>query len=239
MKIRLLLAILASGLTLSLRADAIDLSAHAGYTTVGMGSFNKYNEKFWGYDSSGGVSDITNGYVVGLDASTHRLTGPWLALGLRGEYLQTNEAQLNDTASTIYFNNMGTLSSLLIGAKIDATGGPLGLDLGLGAWIGGGYGTMGQFNAMSHSGPVQSGVYSGTCLQGEFEASVGYHLSPRIGFQFTGGWRWADFTSLSDGGQPLYEQGPYNGIYSPQKALNPVNVDFSGATAQGSVNLSF
>jgi hypothetical protein len=235
----LLAALLAAAACGTARAGLLDLSAHAGYTTVAMGSFNKYNDKFWGYDSSGSNSDITNGYVVGLDASTHRLTPPWLALGLRGEYLQTNEARLDDTASNIYYNNMGTLTSLLVGAKIDAPGGPWGVDLGLGAWVGAGYGTMDQFNANSQSGPVQSGVYSGISLQGELEGSLTYHLSQRLGFQFTGGWRWADFSSLGDGGQPLYEQGPYNGIYSAQRSLNPVNVDFSGATAQGSVNVSF
>ena len=189
MQKRLLLAVLASVVALSLRADAIDLSAHAGYTTVSMGSFNKYNEKFWGYDSSGTVSDITNGYVVGLDASTKRLTGPWLSLGLRGEYLQTNESVLNNTSSNIYYNNMGTLSSLLVGAKIDASGGPLGVTLGLGAWVGAGYGTMGQFHAYSASGPVQSGLFTGICPEGQLEGSASWKLGNRVGLQFTGGWR--------------------------------------------------
>jgi hypothetical protein len=236
----LILAAALAALGTSAHAALIDVSAHAGYTTLSLGDFNNGTSAMWGWDGDGFQQTIHSGYVVGLDACTQRLTHwDWLSLGLRGEYLQSNEGQVNEPSGGYYFQNMGTLTSLLVGGKFSLPSSVPGLELGLGAWIGGGYATMSQSAAFtsgySFSAPIQSGLFDGELLEGQLEGTMKYALNQRVSLVLTGGWRWADAPELKDGSTPLCSPESYT--FGGPAA--PVNVDFSGATAQGSVGYSF
>jgi hypothetical protein len=236
----LILAAALAALGTAAHAGLIDVDAHAGYTTLSLGDFNKATSAFWGWDGDGAQQTIHSGYVVGVDACTQRLTHwDWLSLGLRGEYLQSNEGQVNEPSGGYYFQNMGTLTSLLVGGKFALPSSLPGLELGLGAWIGGGYATMSQSAAYTSNyhfnRTIQTGLFDGELLEGQLEGSLRVALSPRVGLAFTGGWRWADAPELKDGATVLCvpESYTFGGAYAP------VNVDFSGATAQGAVDFTF
>ena len=236
----LILAAALAALGTAAHADLLDVSAHGGYTTLSLDDFNRATSALWGWDGDGFQQTIHSGYVVGLDVCTRHLTRlDWLSVGLRGEYLQSNEGQVNEPSGHYYVQNMGTLSSILVGGKFSLPSSVPGLQLGLGAWIGGGYATMGQAVAYapgySFSRKIQSGLFIGDLLEGQLEGSLKYALSSRVGLSFNGGWRWADAPQLKNGGTPLYYHESYLFGGSPA----PVNVDYSGATAQGSVDFAF
>jgi hypothetical protein len=239
MKKLILAALAASLMAASGRADTVDLSAHAGFTSLSMGNFNKANSAFWGWSGVGHVNELDSGFIVGLDATTKRLTRfDWLDLGLRGEYLQSDLA-VNDSLASggnkSYVSDQANLGGLLIGAKAEAPFVDDRLTAGLGLWAGMGYATMAQAVGYSQSA-LSNGVYTTYLPVGEAEASLRYRLGSRWSLTASTGWRWADAASLKDSrGVPLYQdlQLWKYGVKSP------LNVDYSGATAQGAASYSF
>lgn len=232
-------AVVASAGVLS--ADVVDLNFHAGYTSFAMGTLNKSNAYLNGWEAVDHADLLDSGFVVGVDEGSRRFT-PWdaLELGLREEYLQSNSAEMKSLTGTypdrLDFTDQATLTNVLVGAKLDTPFLDSALTLGWGAWIGYGYAALDQ-NVRYNGNPasIQAGLFSSMLLVGELESSATYRIGSHIGLTFTGGWRWADAPSLSSHGTPLYDNYQYwlNGKDHRE------NVDFSGATAQGAVNVYF
>lgn len=229
------------------------LSFHAGYTTVQMADLNRANAALWGFfdTSSGSENGIHDGLVLGLDYVRPGWSPwAWLPLGFRAEYLRTgaSTAHMFNTIGNqpidFTVQDQGSLSSLLVGGgfKTDAADIP-GLSLGLNAWVGYGYAEMDQtvanVSTYAFSQPMASDSYFGLVFEGQLEGSVSYQFAPNARVFGSGGWRWANAASLRDGGgNPLVENLPADGYYGSQ-ANAPVNVDYSGITAQGGISLQF
>lgn len=240
MRKAVLAAVLSAVAVGPLNADILEITPHAGYTSVSMGQFNHYNDVMWGWDGDGYNRVLSSAYVVGLDVTTHRLTPwEWLDLGVRGEYLDTNLGEMNEPSAQLDYTDQGSLSSAEVGATVDAPTSLGGLHLGLGAWIGAGYGTMEQNVRLntnkSPAAPVSDGLFTATNLVGELEGSLKYMITPKLSLSFTGGWRWADMGVMKSHGTPLTEM---ENTWL-EWTNNPVNVDFSGVTAQGALTYGF
>jgi len=239
----LALAWAASG---ALRAGLLELDPHAGYTTVSMGDLNHANAAIYGWYPSDHAESLSSGYVAGLDLTTSHLTRvEALKLGIRAEYLRTNPAEMKDVtliahqSDALDYVDQGNLASVLLGGKLSAPYLSDRLLIGLGAWAGCGYGTLDQsvtFDGNQGTNLLPSGVYTSLLLVGELEATLRWRLSQRLALDFSGGWRWADAGSMRDSkGAPLYNAEQY---WELNKTA-PVDVDFSGATAQGGLNIAF
>jgi hypothetical protein len=234
-----LLAVVISG---PAKASLLDLSVHGGFTTVNMSGVNQSNDKLWGWSIEGGEqTPLSTGFVVGLDATTRRLSPwSWLVPGLRVEYLQTNPGLLvmqSGATADDYVLNKGSLTSALLGVQTDAPFLADGLRAGLGAWGGYAYGTLSQrITAQDGTDPMQQGLYMAGLFQAELEGSLNYQLPWHMKLQASAGWRWADAPQMKDDqGVPLGDN-----LEHYRNGTNfPVNVDFSGATASGGVSYSF
>jgi len=234
-----LLAI-ALGLAFTSSLPALDLSFHGGYTSFAMADLNHANASLVGYEAEPYSQPIQSGFVAGADLCSPLPGAPdWLQVGLRYEYLQSNTAELkNDNTNgvgDVDFTDQARLNNLLVGGKASVPFALKGMTAGIGAWAGYGYAELDQHAKMDNS-PIQAGLFMGSLLVAELETSIGYNIGKRIHLDFTGGWRWADAGFLyDDTHQPLY-----NALDIYENSLNtPVNVDYSGATAQGSVSVSF
>jgi hypothetical protein len=242
MRKTLLAAALGLALGSPLSALSLDASVHGGFTTFNMGDLNRSNATLMGWDLAPYSQDISSGYVVGMDWVT-RAWSPLAGMtwGLRTEYLQSNLAEMKNYPNdvTLVMTDQASLTDALVGANLAVPAGTSGLTVGVGAWLGYGLGVMNQHKTYdggsSRSIRIQSGAFSDTILVGELETSLGYDLTPHWGVSFTGGWRWADAPEVKSGsealddGSTLWEFG----------RKTPVNVDFGGATAQGSVHYRF
>jgi hypothetical protein len=236
---RKILLATALGLAFTSTLPALDLSFHGGYTSFAMADLNRANASLVGYEAEPYSQPIQSGFVVGADLCSPLPGAPeWLQLGLRYEYLQSNLAELKNDSSgigNVDFTDQAQEHNFLVGGKATAPFILQGLTAGLGAWAGYAYATLDQHATMNNS-PLQSGLFMGSMLVAELETSVGYSLGKRIHLGLTGGWRWADAGYLyDDAHQPLYDSLQ---IYE-MSVKAPVNVDFSGLTAQGSVSYSF
>jgi hypothetical protein len=211
-----------------------------------MRALNSANASLYGYNMGanyGNDGQLTNGLVAGLDLTTQRLLNvQGLRWGLRGEYIQSNLSEFKTDDTSGYdigaqFTEQASLTNVLVGAGYSLPFATDGLSMGLGAWVGAGYGVVNQVTSEDYSGPaaIQSGAYAAILPVAELEASVAYSLTQHVSLSLTGGWRWADAPQVSSGGVPLYNnwQRWYNTVNQP------VNADFGGATAQGSVSYSF
>lgn len=226
----------------ALHADAVDLGVHAGYTSFAMGQVNRANAYNSGWSGVQYAQDIDSGYVVGIDETSSRLTPwNWLSVGLREEYMQSNQAENKSTApggNGLDYTDQATLTDALVGIKATTPFRDSNFTLGAGAWVGYGYGALEQrvhYDDGSGAVFMQGGLFGADILVGELESTISYRIGSRIGLNFTGGWRWADAPYATSHGKPLYDALQYwlNGYKLP------VNVDFSGATAQGGVSLTF
>lgn len=239
----MLLAALLLGTASSLAAQWLDVAPHAGFTTFNMGDFNGSNDAIAGWGMRPYHQHLDNGFVAGLDFTTHRFIGsPNAAWGLRTEYLQSNLAEFKDPIQDlICFTDQATLGTALLGAELSAPLASEGLSLGLGAWAGVGHAVLNQHLTFYQAGapawayPVQSGSFSADIPVAELEARATYRLTHAISLSFNAGWRWADAPQVSSGGQTLAN----NLQLWWYDTSTPVNVDFGGATAQGSANFSF
>ena len=237
---KILLAI-ALGMAFTSSLPALDLSFHGGYTSFAMGDLNRANASLVGYDAEPYSQPIQSGFVVGADLCSPLAGAPdWLQVGARYEYLQSNSAELkNDSGGggigNVDFTDQAKLNNFLVGCKASAPFALPGLTAGLGAWAGYAYATLDQHSTQYNS-PLQSGLFMGSLLVAELETSLGYSVGKRIHLDFTGGWRWADAGYLyDDTHKPLYDA-----LQIYEMSTNaPVNVDYSGLTAQGSVSYSF
>jgi hypothetical protein len=236
---RKILLAAALGLAFTSSLPALDLSFHGGYTSFAMGDLNRANAGLVGYDGQPYSQPIQSGFVVGADLCSPLQGAPdWLHLGLRYEYLQSNLAELKNAGGGIGdvdFTSQAKLNNLLVGAKASAPFVLNGLSLGLGAWAGYGYATLDQHSRQFIS-PIQTDLFMKSLLVAELESSIVYKIGRRISLDFTGGWRWADAGWMyNDDHVTLYDALQ---IYE-MSTKSPVNVDYSGLTAQGSVSCSF
>jgi hypothetical protein len=243
MRTTLVAALAALCLSATAHADLVDVDVHSGVSTVNMAQVNRSNAALWGWDVAGQVDDLDSAWVSGVDFSTRSLTPyPWLELGLRVEYLQTNEAIVDDPEAPTYITEQGKLSSALVGAKVSAPFAAVdGLSAGLGAWFGYGYATFEQ-NVTTQtvggpgSAPLQSELFRSSIIVTELEGRLQYQLTRHWALGVTGGWRWADAGLMKDPSGDLLSDNLQLWEYG-NKA--PINVDFSGITAQGSLSYSF
>ncbi|HXC62881.1 MAG TPA: hypothetical protein VNZ67_00920 [bacterium] len=236
----------------------LTLSVEAGYTTVNMSDLNGSNAAMWGYYDTqmGHYGAIHDGAVIDLNLMASTWTPyPWLEIGLRAEYLRTGTSELQVTNVLIApqgylpwynFTDTGSMVSGLLGFGFSGPTNVPGLNLGVHAWAGPGFGRITQQVTLYHDlsgGPQPStGIYSGQCIQEQLEFNASYQVASNLSFSFSGGWRWADLGGVKDSsGRALYEIMPALGFSAPYgvKNLAPVNVDFSGATASGGVSYSF
>ncbi|HXB97930.1 MAG TPA: hypothetical protein VNZ54_07745, partial [bacterium] len=84
--------------------------------------------------------------------------------------------------------------------------------------------------------PLSNGIYGALLPVAEAEASLRYSLGARVTLSASGGWRWADAPSLKDSAGTPYDDDLHLWEYGTKA---PVNVDYSGVTAQGAVSVSF
>jgi|GEM_PF-1292874 hypothetical protein len=241
-----LLAVLISG---PARAGLLDLGFHAGYTSVSMADLNHANAATYGWYPSDHTDSLSSGYVLGLDLTSRHLTRlDWLKLGLRGEYLRTNPAEMDSihrigiNSSRLDYVDQGNMAGALVGASVSAPFIAERLDLAFGAWFGGAYGTMAQgvsFNGgkgSTASSAPSNGVYTSMYAVGELESTLSWRLNGRLSLDFSGGWRWADAGNMKDDkGTALYDTLQYWQF----NRKTPVNVDFSGLSAQGGLKAAF
>jgi len=238
MHLRTLLAIASVAMTSAAHAGLVDLNLHAGYTSLSMGDLNHSNAVFMGWDGIPYSEDINSGIVVGLDATTARLTRlPWLDLGLRVETLRSNQAEMKNSPIGLEndYTDVASLTSLLVGAKASAPFLAEGLDLGTGVWLGYGYAELDQHVNYTLRPPVQSGVFTNEIPVAEWETTLTYALASRIKVSFTGGWRWADAPKVWAGKTDLWDAE----AWWDHSIQTPVNVDYSGVTCQGSITYAF
>jgi hypothetical protein len=214
---------------------AIDLNFHAGYTTLAMRDLNRMNDAIYGYEGVGRSDHLDNGMVLGLDATTPLEAAPWLALGLRGEWLHSNQGRMDQDYDDQHVHDLASLTSLLFGGKAQEPFLIDGLQLGLSAWLGYGFATLYQ-DASDPNQVLQSGLFMGSLMVGELEGSLTYALGPQVSVAFSGGWRWAS-------AGPLYDDQHKPLVDGAQALRNqpagPVDIDFSGATARASISLHF
>ena len=233
MKNLFLAALLAIGSLAGAQAWALTLEPYAGYTSVNMTQVNRANDDIWGWENVGYSRHVDSGLIAGLNALAP--ANAWLDLGVRAEWMQTNQGELyyGYNTSTFKATDQGTLSNLLVGGRIHAPYLFTGMDLALGAWAGYGYATL---NQKDPSGDIQDGLFMGSLLVEELETTVKYGLPHHLSLAFTGGWRWANAGQMyDDQHKALYDSA--NLWENSVKA--PANVDYSGITAQGSVSYGF
>jgi hypothetical protein len=255
-----LLALALGSLATALSADVIEFTPYAGYTSVNMGSVNKAQASYDGTIEdliyTGGLSgySFTNAYLsgawmVGADLLTKRLTPlKSLSLGLRGEYLDTNQANENLSLSGEYidYSESGTLSSFMLGGRYELPGANHGLKLSAGVFGGLGYAAMTQ-NFNVSSGGINynpNGVYCGEGFVGDVDLRLDWTIPGATWLHVNAqtGYRYASLGDLHNGaGDPLEGPGKYlnqiePSVYPPQAA---VDVDFSGLTVGGGLTLDF
>jgi hypothetical protein len=239
----------------------LTFSVEAGYTTVSMADLNGSNAALWGnFDTNAGhYGAIHDGAVIDLNLMASQWTPyPGLEVGLRAEYLRTGTAELQLTNveaiaggfnDLVWFNmtDTGALMSGLVGLGFSGPTLIPGLNLGVHGWAGPGFARITQdvtyYHYLSGEGPQpSSGIYESMCLEGQLEGTFSYQVASGLSLSFTGGWRWADVGGVTDNkGRALYENLPALAFHQPygRPSLAPVNVDFSGATAKGSVDFNF
>lgn len=208
------------------RADLLEVSGFGGYTSVGMKDVNNFiNNRPAGTTTT----DISNGYVAGLDVRTGALIPvPFLEIGLRGEYVGANTGEVKDSIIDIKDSPsmMDGMLGLSFGMDIPATG----LGLGLGIYGGYGEGAIQHSRTMTilGSSATTTDYYSGGAFIGEAEARVKYKLISILNIYAFGGWRMANLGTFEDSAKNKF--GAANNNHS---------VDFSGATGGLGINLDF
>jgi hypothetical protein len=244
-------------------ADVIDFTPYAGYTTVNMGSVNKNLEQLAGFNQffelelgptthpSDSTTNVTNAWIVGGDLLSNRLTPcKNLSLGLRGEFLETNQGSNALNASILQeplwqVQDQGTLSSFMLGGRYQLPGAEYGLKLSLGVFAGLGYGTVNQsFEINPALGDYRSnGLYSGEGFVGDADLRLDWTIPgvKWLHLDAQGGYRYASLGDLSSQGQSMSGSvGDILGALSPDASTNHAeDADFSGLTAEGGLSITF
>ena len=252
------LAIVAVGLSLfglvsaAAGAEVIDFTPFAGYTTVTMGSMNGDQQSlttiFKILGAEGGSvqsTDLSNAWIVGGDLLTDRLT-PWkrLSLGLRGEYLETNPStdDYSHAGMTIDYTGKGSLTGVLLGGRYQLPGAEYGLNLSVGAFGGLGYGTMAQDIKLIEGETLNdSSLSTGEGFMADLDLRLDW-IVPHVQWlhlDAQGGYRYASFGEFSEHGKPMDGPGGMLSAFAPIYPDGPVNVDFSGLTAEGGLTVVF
>jgi len=214
-------------------ADLLEVSGFGGYTSLAMkqanSSLNDVKNKP-GLDQTK-TTEFSNGYVVGLDVRSGALIPiPFFEVGLRGEYVGANPAEIQGTWTGQAYDvkeNASMVDAMLgldFGIGIPGTG----LNLGLSAY--GGYGE-GAIEQSSTLGSIAvSDPYSGGAFVGEAEAKVGYKIFSVLSLYGFGGMRFADLGIFED---------PAKHKFNPSGSGGAPEVDFSGYTGGLGLNLDF
>jgi hypothetical protein len=227
-RILVLALVLAAG-AVRAQADILDISGFGGYTSLGMKDVNNtISGPVTGVKQTT-TTDISNGYVVGLDLRSGLLIPvPFMSVNLRGEYIGGNEGRSAGTFGPLsvpydikYSPSMGDVM-LGLSFAVDLPG--TGLGLGLGVY--GGYGEGALQVSTASGGIVAPDLYTGGGFVGEAEARLKYKIYAVLNVYAFGGMRWADL-------------GSFENPASAKFGGSSVNVDFSGATGGGGIDLEF
>jgi len=229
-----LAALLAAGAA-SAHADLLELSGFGGYTTVGMKQVNAMlaaPKTQPGVDQST-TTDISNGYVVGLDLRTGALIPiPFLDLGLRAEYVGTNPGEAKGTwvGQPYDIKENASMADAMLGLSLGFDIFGTGLNFGLSAYGGYGEGLI-QQSATAY-GFTTPELYDGGAFVGEAEARLRYKLYSVLGLYAFGGMRFANLGTFEDPRKDKFGTG------FPGESASPA-VDFTGITAGLGLNLDF
>jgi opacity protein-like surface antigen len=231
---RAFLAVLLAALASLAHADLIEFSGFGGYTTVGMKQVNNAmtaSPKELGAVPGAGT-DISDGYLVGLDLRTGALIPiPCFELGLRAEYVGANPGEAKGTYKDQAYDvtEDASMADVMLGLDFDI-GLPAGLNLGLSAW--GGYGEGFIRQSATLAGESAPDLYYGGAPMGEAEAKLGYKLYSALGIYAFGGERFADLGVFEDPAKDKFGAVIPGGNGAPE-------VDFTGITAGLGLNLDF
>ena len=230
----------AMGLALVSALPALELSLHSGCTSFGLGELNRANAQFTGYAKYARSQDLRSGLVVGADALSAPADG--LQFGLRAEAMQSEEAENRSDKGglgTTDVVDQAALTTVLLGVRASTL--RSGMNLGLGAWAGYGYATLQQHCGLNPNQAVQDGLFMGSLPVAELEATLAYGLGHGFSLSVLGGWRWANAGALyDDTHHALLDNGQAwnHGLGDPAGRI-PLDLDYSGVSAQGSVSYSF
>jgi hypothetical protein len=226
MKKHLILAgILAATVTSSAHADLITVAVNGGYSTVTMADVNDRGDKgkksLEALGATAKYTPLSSGWFVAAEAGLGLL--PFLELGPRIEYLQTNQGEMSADFGGIKSSLLAdaTLSSFMLGANVGVDLPLTGLGFSAGAF--GGYGYAVVKNSFSVGGtPAGGNLYSGGAFVGELQAKLKYSIIPLLSAHLMAGIRMANIGQLKDGATTSTE-----------------SFDFSGINAGGGISLGF
>jgi hypothetical protein len=215
----------AATLARTAHADLIHVALNGGYSTVTMAEVNDRSDKAKkAYEASGYTAKNTplgSGWFVAAEAGLGLM--PFLDLGPRVEFLQTNTGETTAEKSGLKIDTTGdaTLTSAMLGANI-------GMDmpltgLGFSAGLYGGYGYAVAKGSTTVNGvPAGAGQLTGGGFVGELQAKLKYSVIPLVSVDLLAGIRMANVGKLKDG--TIESADPY---------------DFSGINAGGGLTIGF
>lgn len=224
-KILVLSFALAAGVA---HADMLEVSGFGGYTTVGMKDFNSAIGKPSPLMNETSTTDISNGYVVGLEVRTGVLIPiPFVSVGLRGEYIGANEGQSEGTllGQSYDIKYTPSMEDAMLGLSLAVDIPGTGLGLAVGAYGGYGEGEI-LVSSSGNNNVTVPDAYVGGSFVGEAEARLKYKIYAVLNIYAFGGMRWANL-------------GTFSNAASAKLGGSNASVDFSGATAGGGINLDF
>lgn len=230
-----LLAVILAAAAAAAHADLLEFSGFGGYTTVGMKQVNAMlaEPKTQPGINQSTTTDISNGYVVGVDLRTGALIPiPLLELGLRAEYVgaKTGEAAGTWLGQPYDIKENPSMVDAMLGLSFGVDIFNTGLNFGLSAYGGYGEGLIQQSSTLS--GFSAPDLYDGGAFVGEAEARLRYKLYSVLGLYAFGGMRFADLGTFEDPAKDKFGAG------FPGESASP-EVDFTGITAGLGLNLDF
>ena len=234
LKNALLALILASAVSVA-HADLLEFSGFGGYTTVGMKQVNALlaDPKTQPGVNQTTTTDISNGYVVGIDLRTGALIPiPLLSLGLRVEYVGSNPGEVKGTwlGQPYDIKENASMADAMLGLSFGVDLFSTGLNFGLSAYGGYGEGVIQQ--SLIASGFSPPDLYDGGAFVGEAEARLRCKLYSVLGLYAFGGMRFANLGTFEDPAKDKFGTGFPGETASPE-------VDFTGITAGLGLNLDF
>ncbi|HTB22464.1 MAG TPA: hypothetical protein VK914_07140 [bacterium] len=217
-------------------ADALEISGFGGYTSLGMKQVNAMladPKGQAGYDQTT-TTDISNGYVVGLDVRSGLIIPiPFVELGLRGEYVgASGDGEAAGTSLGVPYKVTldPSMLDLMLGLTLGTSIPDSGLSISLSAY--GGYGEGAIQQSASSGSFTAPDIYSGGGFVGELEARLGIKLISALSLYGFGGMRFANLGVFSDPNKDKFGAG------FPGES-GPPQVDFSGVTGGLGLNLAF
>lgn len=216
-------------------ADLLEVSGFGGYTSLDMGEVNKSLATAKAAGTK--VTDIDNGYVVGLDVRTGSLIPvPFLEIGLKGEYIgaaNPGEASGSVGGHAYSIKDQASMVDAMLGLDFGIGIPATPLSFGLSAY--GGYGEGMVQKSFTTEGETATDLYNGGAFVGEGEARLTYKVVSVLNIYAFGGMRFADLGTFADPAKRKFDPTAPVGI---EGTADP-SVDFSGLTGGLGLNLDF